>query len=355
LLRLNNTPKPAYYAYRDAARSLGCWVGGAGSRRWRFSAGDDLVGMTARELLRASRRSQERALRAQSTLGVRWLRQVFDRRSVMARRGPVRIWHYARLVMAAAKTGMSVVPVLYDSSRRRAGRRARLAAMAAFLVRRYGPDGRLWRERQDIPKVPIRSWQVWREPNLARSWGGRPSSRAYAALLKAVNRRVKRLDPGAEIITGSLSYARGAVPPRLFVAHLYGAWARRSFDALAIDPYASGPAGLLRRARAMRRLMLRAGDRAANLWITSFGWSDKGRRGRLRASRRRQASLIRHALVLLARDRRTLGLRGVGYVTWRDGPAGDRPSWQGHAGLLDARGRRKPAYRSFRAVAQALR
>jgi hypothetical protein len=145
------------------------------------------------------------------------------------------------------------------------------------------------------------------------------------------------------------------MPPRRFAGRLYGAWARRSFDSLAIDHSAAAPSTLLRRARAMRKLMRRAGDPNAGLWITNFGWADRGRRGRLRTSRRRQAKRLRQTLVRLARERRRLRLGGIGYVTWRDGSAARRRSWQRRAGLLDRRGKRKPAYGSFRAAARAMR
>jgi hypothetical protein len=357
LLRLDGTPKPGFYAFRDAIRTLstscpssspGAGVSGLLDRR------DDLVGISAPELLRSPRRPAERALQAQASLGVRWLRQVFDRRSVMARRGRLTRWHYDRLVIAAAKAGVRVVPVLYDSSRRRGGRSARLARLASFLVSRYGPDGRLWRERRDVPKVPIRTWQVWKEPNLARSWGAKPSARAYAALLKAVSRRIKRLDRGGEILTGSLSYARGATPATRFLAHLYGAWGRQSFDAVAIQPAPAAPKGVLGRARSVRAVMRRAGDPNANLWITGIGWSDRGHGRRLRKSRLRQAALIRGAMRTLAHARSSLRLSGVSYVTWRDGRAAGS-AWQRRAGLLDARGRPKAAYGSFRVAAQAMR
>jgi hypothetical protein len=341
LLRRDNSPKPAYYAYRRAAARLERCSSSSGVGASQLSP-DNLLGISAPELLRSTRRRRDQELRTQANVGVRWLRQVFD-----ARRP--RLSRYDPLVLAAAKAGIRVVPVLYDSSGRRGGRAARLASLAGLLARRYGPDGRLWRQRRDVPKVPIRSWQVWREPNLARAWGGRPSPRGYAALLKAVSRRVKRSDSGAEII-GALSYARGAMPAPRFVARLYGAWARRSFDALSLDSGSAGPATLLRRARAIRNVMRRAGDPNAGIWITSFGWRDGGKGRRLRSSRRRQAARIRQALLLLARERRALRLHGIGYVAWRDG-AGDARG----AGLLDGRGRRKPAYRSFAAAARKFR
>jgi hypothetical protein len=100
--------------------------------------------------------------------------------------------------------------------------------------------------------------------------------------------------------------------------------------------------------------MRRAGDPNANLWITGIGWSDRGHGRRLRKSRLRQAALIRGAMRTLAHARSSLRLSGVSYVTWRDGRAAGS-AWQRRAGLLDARGRPKAAYGSFRVAAQAMR
>ena len=32
------------------------------------------------------------------------------------------------------------------------------------LVQRYGPNGSLWAERPTLPRMPIRHWQIWNEP-----------------------------------------------------------------------------------------------------------------------------------------------------------------------------------------------
>ena len=63
---------------------------------------------------------------------------------------------------------------------RRTGRRPRpghgaaatprgTAAYTQFLtalVGRYGPSGSLWAEQPGLPRMPIRDWQIWNEPNL---------------------------------------------------------------------------------------------------------------------------------------------------------------------------------------------
>ena len=147
-------------------------------------------------------------------------------------------------------------------------------------------------------------------------------------------------------MAGSLSYSRGGVSPVRYLARLYRARGRRYFSVIAIAPSARNTTRLLRRARALRRVMLRRRDRRGKVWITALGWSDRGARSSLRVGRKGQAKRVSRVLRLLVRDRRRLALRGVAYVAWRDRRAHKR-SWVNNAGLLNRRGRRKPAYSAF--------
>ena len=44
------------------------------------------------------------------------------------------------------------------------------AAYLTALVGRYGPKGSFWAEHPELPKVPIRRWQIWNEPHLVKYW-----------------------------------------------------------------------------------------------------------------------------------------------------------------------------------------
>ena len=86
------------------------------------------------------------------------------------------------VVAAAAQRGLPVLPVVHRHAgrgRRRAratARRRRREGTAAYtqfltaLVGRYGPSGSLWAEQPALPRMPIRDWQIWNEPNLTRYW-----------------------------------------------------------------------------------------------------------------------------------------------------------------------------------------
>jgi hypothetical protein len=276
----------------------------------------------------------------QAKVGVGLVRQVVNWRSIESRRGRYRLGGYDRLVMAAAERGIVLLPVITNAPRRYRSLRSRqagIAKLATALAKRYGPRGSLWRAHPGSARYPIRSWEIWQNPNL--SAGG------YVALLRAARHAIRRQDRGAEIVTAALS--------RSFASAVYRAGGKSAFDVLAIAPYARTPAGVLSQARAARRLMVRHRDRAAKLWIVSFGWSDRGPRSQFRAGSKGQAAKVRQALRLFARNRRALALRGVIYVAWRD-KASSGPAWTRFAGLLDTRRREKPAFRAFRAGVQTL-
>ena len=42
---------------------------------------------------------------------------------------------------------------------------AAVDAIFRALVGRYGPAGSLWAERPELPRIPIRAWQVFNETN----------------------------------------------------------------------------------------------------------------------------------------------------------------------------------------------
>jgi hypothetical protein len=61
------------------------------------------------------------------------------------------------------------------------------AAYLTALVGRYGPNGTFWDENPSLPKVPIRTWQIWNEPHFEDYWhteGGERWPDHYALLLK---------------------------------------------------------------------------------------------------------------------------------------------------------------------------
>ena len=115
-------------------------------------------------------------------------------------------------------------------------------------MRRYGPTGSFWPAHPGVPKLPIRSWQVSNEPNLRQYWFPRPKPAAYVKLLKAAYKKIKGVDPHAEVLTAGLPDSQQSAAMRFtrFVGGMYRAGGKKSFDTLAPNAYAPTARGVIR-------------------------------------------------------------------------------------------------------------
>jgi polysaccharide biosynthesis protein PslG len=334
------------------------------------AAPPDFVGITSDDTFAGEGHYRSAAMAQQRSVGVGLIRQVFDWANVESSPGHYDFTVYDGYVREAAAHGIALLPVLHNppSFYRRSSARGwcpppRLSSMADYAraaVRRYGPNGSLWRENPAARSLPIRSWQVWNEPNLGIYWCNRPNAREYASMLRVVGKAIKSEDPGAEIVTAGLpdSKLKSAMPLARFLTRLYRARGKRYFDTLAINSYAKNNAELSQLLRGTRRHMNRRRDRRARIWVTEIGWGDAGPAHRFIVGPEGQAVRIERSFSLLGRLRTRLRLRGVVYYSWRDlrpYPPMYNDMWGLHTGLLDVNGNPKPAYHAFGRAVAALR
>jgi hypothetical protein len=269
------------------------------------------------------------------------------------------------IVTAAAQRGLAVLPVVQFTpawAARRPGRFRSPPARAAdvtrifrTLVGRYGPHGTLWDERPDLPRRPIRRWQVFNEPNLKGHWPVQPFGRSYTMTLRGAERGIHGADPEATVVLAGLTGKCWTA-----LRALYKAGARGAFDAVAVHPYTARPADVLRIVRYTRRVMRRYGDRGLPIWITEFSWPAAGSRMRnpppwAAVSDAEQARLLRQAIRQMVRERKRLRIRGVYWYSWITPET--RRSWFGYSGLRRIRrGARvdAPVLREFRRSALRL-
>lgn len=335
---------------------------------------DDFFGVVAPELLPAKPGALDQALGAQAKAGVNLIRQPFLWQEIEPRRGTYAWAPYDRLVGEAAKSGIAILPVVFGVPKREAARRARgvkvtatttmppkrparFAAFAATLAKRYGSSGTFWRDNPTIPARPITEWQVWNEPNLPPYWGGKPNAAQYAKLLTATARAVRAADAKAVIITGGVPESRLGVPLQTFVRGMVRAGAARSFDVLAVHPYAPTADAVLRKTRQARAAAIRGGAKDPDVWITEFGWATGGPGGGFTVSERRQAELIGDVLTKAVAQRESLHLRGLVYYAWRDLPVypGGKDFWGLHTGLVRKNNAVKPSLSAWAAATKAAR
>ncbi|HVY97581.1 MAG TPA: hypothetical protein VHA54_11535 [Solirubrobacterales bacterium] len=270
------------------------------------------------------------------------------------------------IVGEAAQDGVRVLPFVYgspgwlrpDPARPPLGSARARAAWAGFLrvlVDRYGPHGSFWRGRAALP---IRSWQIWNEPNFLLFWRPRPSPRGYARLLGLSARAIHGRDPRARIVAAGLAPVGAGIPTWEFLRQMYRVrGVRAAVDAIALHPYSSTLAGMAAQIRDVRTVMSQAGDGREPLLISELGVASWGSfPSSFVLGPDGQARFVRDALGLLVRERRRWHIAGVDWFAWQDAPAADpHCSFCEGAGLFAAGGRPKPAWLAFRRAVAAAR
>jgi hypothetical protein len=223
------------------------------------------------------------------------------------------------------------------------------------LVRRYGPEGSFWDERPDLPRRPLREWQIWNEPHLGDSGNDEDVetwTREYARLLRASNATLEYLDRGSvTVLAGLADFAWD------HLERLYRAGIRGHYDVAAINLFTRRPRLVLRGLRYVRRVLRQAGEPRKPMWLTETTWpASKGRVPTPRASWQRawvttdrgMARRLRSIYALAQRQRRRLRLGRVYWYTWAsDYTRGDLFDFAGLSSFNDGSFTRRPALEAY--------
>jgi hypothetical protein len=326
------------------------------------------TGVVAEQIYGSESNYRGCALSALADAGVRVIRQPLRWREIERARGVYDYSWWDRYMEALASHRIRVLPILFEPPDFRSAkgstrgiypprRNSEMAAFAARVARRYGPGGSFWKAHPRLPAVPIRSWQIWNEPNLVFYWPPKPNARAYTKLLATVGRAIKGVDNKAEIVTAGFpqSKLRGAVPQRSYLRALYRAGAKKHFDTLAVHSYTESHRDLVDQLTGIRAEMRRHHDRA-KIWITEIGWATGGPDKKYTPGAAGQARRIDQTFRLVKQKRRSLGMRGIVYFMWQDAEPypGFKDFWGLHTGLLDIDGHEKPGMKPFRRHALGL-
>jgi hypothetical protein len=234
-------------------------------------------------------------------------------------------------------------------------RTAPYAAYLTGLIGRYGPHGSFWAQNPGIPKVPIRTWQIWNEPNISFYWP-QPFASSYVPLVRAAHSAIKRADPGAKVMLGALT--NQAWKSLEQVDKVRGAAGQ--FDIVSVNGFTKTPADVMFYLNVMRRAMNSHGQRKTPLVATEFSWpSARGKSPQhfdFNTTEAGQARNIATLLPLLGQQRRSLGLIGFDYYTWMGEEDENRLAFN-FGGLLrfyNGRVTAKPALAAYRKGVLAL-
>lgn len=203
------------------------------------------------------------------------------------------------------------------------------AGWAGFLtaaVARYGPNGSFWAEHPGVPKIPIRNWQIWNEPNF-KYFVAKPNPAEYGKLVKISYTALKAADPGARVILAGLfgrpKGARTASGKHKslnwyasdFVSQMYKTTpgVKTRFNDASLHPYTINAHELPAVAEELRNVLKANRDSGKGLWVTELSWSSgpktasnlfgKGRAG--------QAKELRKAFTILRNKQRAWKVKSV--------------------------------------------
>jgi len=159
-------------------------------------------------------------------------------------------------------------------------------AFVQAAIGRYGPNGSFWAEHPTVPKLPVRTWQIWNEENF-EYFVARPNPAEYGKLVGISYAAVKALDPGAQVILGGM-FARPkggrskAKPKRNYFAadflrQMYSTTpgVKAKFNGVALHPYSYHYQELPGEIEELRGVMAKSHDGGKGLWITELGWSSQ--------------------------------------------------------------------------------
>ncbi len=166
-------------------------------------------------------------------------------------------------------------------------------------VERYGPGGQFWLTHPNVPVRPIRSWQIWNEPNF-KYFVAKPNPTEYGKLVKLSYSALKAADPGAQVVlAGLFSEPLGARYVRIvkgkpklqhagsinyfasyFLEQMYktNPGIKSRFSAVALHPYTETWRYLTPEIEEVRDVLTASHDPAKALWITELGWSSGPKR-----------------------------------------------------------------------------
>lgn len=194
-------------------------------------------------------------------------------------------------------------------------RAAPYAAYAAALVGRYGPHGSFWQAHPQIPRMPIRMWQIWNEPNISYYWP-QPFARTYVPLLRLAHQAIKRADPGAKVVLGALTNFAWRSLGQVYAVP----GARNLFDVVSLNGFTKQPANVILYMQLMRRAMSHEHDGQKPLLATEVSWpSAQGQTNQhfdFNTTPAGQARDIAAVLPLIGANRVALHLIGFYYYTW---------------------------------------
>ena len=323
------------------------------------------------EITSADAQTQEIAFRKMAAGGVESQRALFNWSDAQGAPGePFDFSESDQLVELALEHNMELLPIVASAphwARRSTAQNSPpkhphdYAKYLQALIAHYGPNGDFWKLHPDLPKRPIRSWQIWNEPSRNYQWTipkGEKWAPGYGKLLRVSYRAIKQADPGARVVIAGLPNRSWRALDRLYrEGHVQG-----YFDVGAVHPYTLHDHGVLTIVRNYRQVMREHGDGKKGIRVTELGLpASKGRIDSdfaLQTTDKGMTKFLRQSYQDLIANYRKLHVTRVNWFTWASLYQGQsvfdysglfvyHPDKQGAASMHP-----KPAFKVFRKLAR---
>lgn len=165
------------------------------------------------------------------------------------------------------------------------------------LAARYGSTGTFWRDHPGLPRLPVRDYELWNEPNLGLFWSPAPDPAAYAAAFAAGASGLRAADPAGHAVLGGIEPSRTWVPAVLAARPEI----RSEIAAVALHPYARTPAAAVQHVATLRAVLDGAGLTRVPIDVTEIGWETSPPTARWFATDARRAGFLVQTERALAR------------------------------------------------------
>jgi hypothetical protein len=141
------------------------------------------------------------------------------------------------------------------------------AAFVGAFARRYGVHGTFWRSHKLLPQEPVKTFEIWNEPDDRWTWGPNVNLQDYARLYTAAYRAIKLVDRDSTVITGGLAFTRSSLPRML------KAFQGLPIDGLGVHPYGPDANATVATVRWTEAQMAAAGRGRTPLIVNEYGWN----------------------------------------------------------------------------------
>jgi outer membrane protein assembly factor BamB len=199
--------------------------------------------------------------------GIGWSRHDLTWSAAEPERGQFNWGWYDDVVARGEQAGLKILPILcYSAAYWGAGE------AQPNQPWKFEDYGRFAYEAARHYKGRMNAFEVWNEPNLGGFWHGEPNAAEYVSMLREAYNGIKRANPQATVIGGSIAAVGNLDWPYLEAMFAHGA--AKYMDALSLHPYRPMPeAGQPKIAYRVRELLAAYGVADMPVWITEEGWA----------------------------------------------------------------------------------